>query len=762
MNKKVDNIIINNNFFELAFKESGKGALCNIIDKKTGFDFIRDKSFLKDLFKIFIKNRETREIEEIGSSGAKTFKWNKKDNASNYRLILEYVLFTENELKVIIEIKLSKNSYLSKWLFSINNKDDKRIIYKLACPIIPAVSKPGEKVEGESVATSMNGEGYLFKDPSPMVNGIPLKKGEKQDKPDIGIGEIHNLYPGNQCMQFFLFFNNKAGLYLATHDSNQNVKSFDLGKMEGLGENPVMSISHFLEDKEKENISIEYDTVLGVFHGDWYDGAQIYKNWATKQWWCEKKLWDRDIPDWMREGFGIFSMSNYNTDNHTLNHSLNEIADLTNKLSKDTGTRLLSLILNWEGGGAWTGPVGFFPPREGANEFKKAIQKLKRAGNYGFIYLLLDIWYLNVPFDADSFDSWAIFESEAKNNAITKDDGKILMESFYQNWKSTRICPHTKYAQKLINKFFLKSLKMGVSMIQLDCFPIGKAQACYNSKHGHPMGYGEWWAKSCNEIIKNLRNEAKNIKSDFAITTEGVCENFIQNIDIYDNRNSIFEYFSHLEKGLPMNIELIPIFNFVYHEYIGSYTSFAPEFSLPEDLDLYWTRCLGKSLAQGVIPTGGLFVPESKKLNKTVIEFYKKVIRASVNECWEYLMFGEMLKPPKINLPAITIVYSRLIPPGVVENKRHELKDSPIQYSVWRARDGSIAYFFINISKEKLEFKVDLSSCCNKNCYDIDFIIDGKRNNYKKNFIILNLSEHCLEIKPLSIIVVEIYHGKNS
>ena len=59
------------------------------------------------------------------------------------------------------------------------------------------------------------------------------------------------------------------------------------------------------------DLAVDYDIVTGVFHGDWYDAADLYKAWATKQWWCQKKLWDRDIAAWMRTGFGVFQTSNY-------------------------------------------------------------------------------------------------------------------------------------------------------------------------------------------------------------------------------------------------------------------------------------------------------------------------------------------------------------------------------------------------------------------------------------------------------------------
>jgi hypothetical protein len=42
--------------------------------------------------------------------------------------------------------------------------------------------------------------------------------------------------------------------------------------------------------------------VLGTFHGDWYRAAEIYRDWATKQAFCGRKLADRaDCPKWITD-----------------------------------------------------------------------------------------------------------------------------------------------------------------------------------------------------------------------------------------------------------------------------------------------------------------------------------------------------------------------------------------------------------------------------------------------------------------------------
>jgi len=47
---------------------------------------------------------------------------------------------------------------------------------------------------------------------------------------------------------------------------------------------------------------LHYSVVLGVFSGDWYDAAQIYKAWASKQWWTKGNLTaGKDTPLWLKK-----------------------------------------------------------------------------------------------------------------------------------------------------------------------------------------------------------------------------------------------------------------------------------------------------------------------------------------------------------------------------------------------------------------------------------------------------------------------------
>ena len=745
-----------NGLTELGFSPAKNGALVSILDKRTGCQFRRDESAPAALYRLALRRKDERELEWLESSEAANFEWRKQEDDDGSTLVLTVTPFAERDLKVVVKVRVQADSPLTFWRMEVRNVAEAAVC-QLTCPVVSGLVKVGNPAPGEAIVFPRQGEGYVFRNPYPVRDRLPLCAGAGPDIADVGIGDLHGQYPGQIPMQMFACYNEQAGLYLATHDAGQNVKSFDVAPMTGYGPSPVFSISHFPSEVMGADVAFAYDTVLGVFHGDWYDAADIYKAWATKQWWCEKKLWQRDIPDWMHSGFGVFQMSNFHLPVLKTNHSMAQIADVVNGLSEEIGVPLLALVFNWEGGGGWTGPVGFFPPREGEAEFKDAMRRLRRAGNHGFVYITGGCWYLKLPYDPP-FNSLQEFEAEGRPHAIMTAQGEISGRGpSHPGWQATRICPQTQYTQELTASILLQCLGLGCTVVQIDNFPCGGSEACYDPSHGHPLGHGQWWSEAWANILKETRQRARAKDPNCAMATEGISENFIPYLDMFDHRAGNMEYFGHYRRGHPMGGEVIPLFNYVYHQYIGSYLAAYPECNRPEVL--YWTRCLGKSLVQGAVPTGGHYFPEPAELNPTTIAFYKKIIRAAARECWPYLMFGEMLRPPEIEVPTITASYCRMFLDEkshyMDPRQRHEVRDRAVQHSAWRGRDGSVGYFFVNVSEDPVDFDVELSAYGTPGVtYDVERITDGVRELW---FAATALPRRVqISMAPLSLLLVEV------
>jgi len=71
--------------------------------------------------------------------------------------------------------------------------------------------KVGEGMPGETIAAPAGGRSDL-RDPYPVVEGLPLRRGSGHDIHNVGMGEIRAdllRYPGVLSMQFLLYYNDR-------------------------------------------------------------------------------------------------------------------------------------------------------------------------------------------------------------------------------------------------------------------------------------------------------------------------------------------------------------------------------------------------------------------------------------------------------------------------------------------------------------------------------------------------------------------------
>ena len=72
-------------------------------------------------------------------------------------------------------------------------------------------------------------------------------------------------------------------------------------------------IENRLSNVIRKEINMNYQLIFGFFNSQkenqpvsWYDAAEIYREWAEKQQWCEKRIIERDdIPTWFKKGPAI-------------------------------------------------------------------------------------------------------------------------------------------------------------------------------------------------------------------------------------------------------------------------------------------------------------------------------------------------------------------------------------------------------------------------------------------------------------------------
>jgi len=503
-------------------------------------------------------------------------------------------------------------------------------------------------------------------------------------------------------MQFMAYYDQRAGLYLAAHDSAGNVKELDLA---GGSEAMTLAVRHLVPERASGRVDIDYDTLLGGFPGDWYTAADVYREWAQKQWWCRAKWMDRpDVAHWAKTWPSMVKLDGYKSDSPA--ESYQSLANITADFRGHLGQDVITFFHGWGKNGWQMGAPRRepHPPWGGIDVFRKAMSDIRDAGGRPFVFIMTD-YALEAREVDPPYNDRETFQKEALPFGKMGLDGTNLLRQFRDKHFLARMCPTTEYwRQCLVNKT-VQLVELGVPFVQMDCFPCTLAQPCYNPSHGHDPGFGKWWFEGYRDILDACREAGKSLNPEFAMTTEEMCELFIPNLDFYMNRahgspRSLYDAYGAVS---------IPLFTYIYHEYLPPYAGEGDGTTLPrvdrKDSSLNY-RGIALSLLWGRLFSVRVRGPyESYEPEPKTFDFYLRAHAAARGYAYEYVVEGRMIPPLPVKTPEFEISYwrywanppssGRFISPAVLS-------------SAWQSPKGSRAALFVNITDQETPVEVVL------------------------------------------------------
>ena len=245
--------------------------------------------------------------------------------------------------------------------------------------------------------------------------------------------------------------------------------------------------------------------------------------------------------------------------------------------------------------------------------------------------------------------------------------------------KNTEVC------KELVGRY-------GVDGIYLDFLTTLGAEDyvgnCRDPGHGHPLGGGDYWAKTVHGFLSQILREIKQLNPDAMLTAEEWAE---YTIDVLDTQLT----HSHI----------VPLFEAVYH----GYTLFYGGRGTMEPYDagrfwLYgnqngwhsWESSVMRALKGAPEEKG---VPEDQKWLPHA-QYYIKLLHCHYYFGRPYLAYGEMLRPPRIEGDL----------PPIVDDTECSPYD-PVEGSIWKAPDGSVGVFLLNydtVRAHEFSWTVDL------------------------------------------------------
>ena len=604
-------------------------------------------------------------------------------------------------MSAICTLVIDRNTGLSHWRISIENHT-MFAIKLVEYPVIEAVSRLGDSEEDDRILLPKQ-DGYLL--PNPHVMRWEGERPERAYNQRFSYpGEGREIQDGLSA-QLLSYYDSGGGMYLGVHDA--------LGCPKYLGPillrrdecNDVLDFTpcHRIPEAPGNAFDPEYDTVLGCFQGDWQTAAAIYKAWAVGQQWCERKLSQRkDIPEWLKQGaFFLCMRLRYQAGGEAF---LGRVQGYVKSWGDALGIPTVAMMCGWEKWGEWTGP-DYFPPY-GDERFRVMCDTMKRAGirpfPFGLSGFKLPIrkkigkdW--PQPELAIDYDNRQVYASTYAEHAAIGPDGKALTDSEVESWDGLHAyaCIGTKQAYAQIHDASVTLVRdYGVQMCQADQVLDGGTPECYSARHGHPLGKGRWQSERLKEIYRATREDCKKLDPDFVLSQEWPGELFLQCLDAYHSRNY----------DQPRGVLGVPLFSFLYHEYIPSFGGDWVSF-LGDNTSGVFTHA--SNFVYGNLPAG---CPQTMRImtrNIEIGEADERILTMAKNACavfgrvQKYLVFGEMLASPAIGVPDIPI---RSCGMEFSEWRKRTLLMPAVLHCLWKSSDGSVAWALANISSEPQTF----------------------------------------------------------
>ncbi len=596
------------------------------------------------LFSATVRDAETNEMLTItADSGWQQADISQSTNMGGYKLTLAAP--TEDRLKGIrIQVTLTtlKAENALTWDVQVANDNPRWGLWRV---VFPAVS-----------VRDLGQGGRVF---LPVTAGIELSNVWNTASKRGGT------YPsGWTCMQYMAAYNTatRTGLYVGMHDPFGSTKDI-FGESQPDRHAVTLRFEHPVANMGKPGAGFDLpgEARWQLMRGDWFDAAEIYRNWAGREarWWPALGPDGReDTPEWMRK-LPAWVMTG---------GPASDCAPRVTACAKTLGAPTAFHWYNWHQIPFDNDYPHYFPPKDG---FREGVVELTKAGVYPMPYINGRLWDTH---DKEGED-WQF--TRTASPAATKDEqGNPYTESYGSketdgnSVKLAAMCPATSLWQNQVRDIVLRLFNdYAVSGVYIDQVAAARPQLCFDASHGHDLGGGHWWTEGYWTMLNAIRSAKP---ADAMLTTECNAEPYIKWFDGYLTW--------HWQEQ-----DMVPAFPAVYG---GTIQMFGRAYRGGPSQDLANRMKAGQQLVFG--EQIGWFGPE-------VIDRPDcgKFLRDCVQLRWrlkEYFYKGHMARPPKLagQIPSVTADWQW--------HGEWPITTDAILTGAWQIPEEKVVLLFANVS----------------------------------------------------------------
>ena len=552
---------------------------------------------------------------------------------------------------------------------------------------------------------------------------------------------IMGIYPAIVETQFMAYCREETGgLYVAAHDVDDHLKGIDFcGYKSGIS----LLFRHYPGGNFGEPYRMPYPMVMKFFAGSWYSAAGIYRDWFEKERadFLIPIAQNSKLPAWYGESPVVVTYpvrGRHDTDEMFPNKLFpycNALPHIRH-LEEELGSRILVLLMHWEGTAPWAPPY-VWPPYGGEEALKAFIDALHERGD------LLGVYCSGLGWTQQSnlvkeYNREKQFEEQGLKEVMCLSPEQELPYSKICTGQRTGydMCPSQAFPVRVLKHEVDKMAAAGIDYIQLmDQNHGGTSYFCYSKKHGHSPVPGKWQVDAVRKLLAEVEKDEENVLFG---CESAAAESYISYLQFSDNRYNL-----NYNIGMP-----VPVYAFLYHPYINNFMgnqvctqAFFDYKKSPESL----CERIAYAFMAGDMMT--VVLDENGAINwnwgKTECdelpdqESVKKLIR-NLN-MWrqeagkKYLHTGRMVEPYPV-ICGENIFYA---PDG------KEKYFPRIYTSAWETGEDERGQFLINYNRERVECTVDLPKGRHV------FSVDGEHEE------IMAEGRQTIEVPALSAVLME-------
>lgn len=518
--------------------------------------------------------------------------------------------------------------------------------------------------------------------------------------PSLGVMGMYPAIVESQCMAYW---NDRGGLYFAAHDPDDCLKGIDFYRVEG---GILLQFRQFCGARFGQRYEMSFPMVMNFFTGPWQTAAELYRVWLDGAKTLPRILENRQLPAWYGQSPVVVTYpvrGVHDTDDMAPNklYPYANVIPHIERLEKAFGSKILVLLMHWEGTAPWAPPY-VWPPFGGEAEFRAFADMLHARGDILGVYCSGMGWTQQSNLIAAYNKTKEFNENHLEDVMCLSPEQTLPLSRICTAQRSGYdLCPTQDFTVRTLQSEVAKMTAAGIDYIQLlDQNHGGTSYFCYSKKHGHPPVPGKWQVDAVKKLLKTVEEGTGSVLFG---CESAAAEAYLPQLLFSDNRFNL-----NYVVGRP-----VPLYAYLYHQYVNNFMgnqvcsvghiqNDKSPFSALERLT--YSFVAGDMMTVILNQDGGFnWSWGQRDMNdqpdqESIVTLVRNLNLWRQGSAAKYLHTGRMVLPAPVSCKEMDLV----------RNDGSVLKLPAVHTSAWLAEDGTLGQILANYTWEPVTCRVRL------------------------------------------------------